>query len=264
MRGVRDYAVPKPKGVTRIVALGDSLTFGFDEPDDATWPAQLESALPGTEVPNLASPGYAHDQMYFALVDSGVALEPDIVVLAFYDNDVWRDELTYYSYEKPRFSRFNGQWLLENVPVPTPEEVRLRFLAMPLLYALPRGLLELRGLHGETPSDPWLAGEILRRTRLAAEGAGARFVVLNLPTRPEAPPRQDGFFYDFCAKTGAECVDPWPLFRAMAGTEDRAALRERYVHGYDENHYTRAGYAVVAEALRRYLAAQPASAPGRQ
>jgi hypothetical protein len=111
--------------------------------------------------------------------------------------------------------------------------------------------------------DPQRAREILRRTRLAAEGAGARFLVLNMPRLPDAPPSTEGFFYDYCARTRAECVDPWPLFRAMAGTDDRAALSARYLHAHD-SHYTRAGLAVAAEALRRYLTAQPGSGPGRQ
>jgi hypothetical protein len=112
IRGSREYADPKPSSVLRMVALGDSVTFGVGVPDDATWPAQLEAALPGVEVLNLGEPAYAHDQMYFALRDDGMAFEPDAVILGFYDNDLGRNELTFYCSEKPRFSRTPGGYPL--------------------------------------------------------------------------------------------------------------------------------------------------------
>jgi lysophospholipase L1-like esterase len=251
MRGAHEYAVPKPASITRIVALGDSLTFGEGVPDDATWPAQLEAALPGTEVANLGERAYAHDQMYFALVDDGVPLAPDVVILGFYDNDVWRDDLLFYGFEKPRFSFVGGQWIVENVPVPTPREDRARYLAMPLLYAVPRGLFDA---YREPSADSHgaRAREVLRWIARATEDAGARFILVNLPEHPDEPVGDRGFFYEYCARAGAECVDPWPLFHTMAGTDDAAALRERYLRPHDI-HYSRAGYGVVAEALRRHL-----------
>ena len=57
-------------------------------------------------------------------------------------------------------------------------------------------------------------------------------------------------------RTAAECVDPWPAFRAAAGTDDPAALRSRYRRPGDI-HYSRDGYAVVAEALRQHFAERP-------
>jgi lysophospholipase L1-like esterase len=256
-RGVREFALPKPPGVVRIVALGDSLTFGEGVKDDETWPAQLEGALPGTEVANLGERAYAHDQMYYALSDDGLPIDPDLVIVGFYPNDVWRDVLTYYCYEKPRFSLGASGWQIENVPVPTPTEVRNHYLLLPLVYAVPEAVVDAftePSMSVEGGDDR--AGEIFRRMRAATEQHGARFVVVNMPEHLDNPPDNHGFFHDYCATSGAECVDAWPLFRAMADTEDPNELRKRYLRPNDI-HYSRAGYAVVVEALRRHFAERP-------
>jgi hypothetical protein len=264
MRGSREYSVPKPEAVVRVVALGDSFTFGVGVPDDATWPAQLEAALPGSEVVNLGEPAYAHDQMYFALSDEGLKLEPDVVIVGFYPNDVVRDELTFYCAEKPRFTLGAEGWHVENVPVPLPWDVHDHYRELPLVYAIPRALIEasLQPSIDERTGEE-RATEILRRMRKLVEAAGARFLLVHLPDQPDAPPNTSGFFHEFCAKTGTECVDPWPRFRETAGTDDSAALRARYRRPNNDIHYSRAGYAVVAEALRLHFTAHPI-VPGRE
>jgi hypothetical protein len=255
LRGLKEFPVPKPAGVIRIVTLGDSLTFGEGVADGETWPGQLQTDMPGVEVANFGERGYAHDQMYFALADDARKLQPDAVILGFYDNDVWRDELTYYCYEKPRFSPGPQGWQLENVPVPDPLTLRNRYLLMPLIYAVPRGLFDML-------SDPSMsvsggedrAEESIRRMREVATELGARFVIVNIPSRPEEPPRTDGFFHSYCSSTGTECVDPWPMFHA--GNEDADTIKTRYLRPHDI-HYSKAGYGVVAEALRRHFAEHP-------
>lgn len=257
MRGTREFGVPKPPGVVRIVAIGDSFTFGEGVPDDATWPAQLERAMPGVEVANLGERAYAHDQMYFALQDEGMRLEPDAVILGFYKNDAWRDELTFYCFEKPRFSPGPDGWHVENLPVPTPWQVHDHYLALPLLYELPRVLSDSAEVTPETDrSGEERAAEILRRTAALATSAGARFVVVNLPDKPGDPGEPHGFFDTWCEQTHTECVDTSSVFRAEAKGAELAAARARFQRPNDI-HYSREGYAVVAEALRAYFAEHP-------
>jgi lysophospholipase L1-like esterase len=264
MRGTREFAVPKPSSVVRIVALGDSFTFGVGVPDDATWPAQLEAGLPGVEVANLGQPAFAHDQMYFALADDGVPLEPDAVILGFYEHDLERNELTFYCAEKPRFSPSPAGWIVENQPIPDPADVYDRVKRLPLVYVVPKVLLEMvTQPRSDDRSRAERGTEILRRIRATAAAAGARFILVNLPDHPESPAHRDGFFWDHCDRTGAECVDPWPRFRIAAGTDDEAALRARYRCAPHDIHYSRAGYAVVADALRAYLADHPITARAR-
>lgn len=257
MRGAREYPVPRPPGVIRVAAVGDSFTFGEGLPDDQTWPAQLERAVPGTEVMNLGERAYAHDQMFFALQDDGMPLQPDAVILGFYLNDLWRDELTFYCAEKPRFSPTPGGWVTDNFPVPTPWDAHDRARRLPLLYAVPRVLLEAATLPAlDDRSGEQRGAEAITRMRRLAEGSGARFVIVNLPDHPERPPQGRGFFHDYCARTGAECVDAAPLFRPAAGTADPDAMRARFQGRYGI-HYSPEGYAVVAEALRRHFAERP-------
>jgi lysophospholipase L1-like esterase len=257
MRGVNELRAPRPASVARVIALGDSFTFGEGVADDATWPSQLEAALPDTEVANLGERAYAHDQMYFALRDDGLPLQPDAVILGFYENDRWRDELSFYCSDKPRFSRGADGWRIENVPVPSPWDAYDRTRRVPLLYALPQLLREMATLAPQDDhSGEDRAEEILRQMRAMTDAAGARFVLVSLPDHPEQPPESKTFFHDYCARTAAECVDPWPAFRTTAGTDDPVALRNRYQRPQDI-HYSREGYAVVAEALRQHFAARP-------
>lgn len=77
----------KPPGVLRVIALGDSSTFGMGVPYEDTWCAQLEARLAALGVPaeviDAGVIGFTIDQgleRYDALVHE---LSPDIVISAF-------------------------------------------------------------------------------------------------------------------------------------------------------------------------------------
>jgi lysophospholipase L1-like esterase len=80
------------RGHTRVVALGDSVTFGNDLSYGETWSAALERRLradvPEVEVLNLGLGGYDTVQEVATLEDIGLAFEPAHVVLGFCVNDV--------------------------------------------------------------------------------------------------------------------------------------------------------------------------------
>jgi lysophospholipase L1-like esterase len=85
----------KEPGVVRIVALGDSFTWGDKiATSDSTWPAQLERDLrsaPGgreVEVINLGQKGYTTVNEAESLRRLGWQFDPDIVVVQFYLNDI--------------------------------------------------------------------------------------------------------------------------------------------------------------------------------
>lgn len=89
-RGFRTppFADAKAAGVTRVVALGESTTFGAFVEDDQSYPrqlaARLDAAAPGRfEVINLAVPGYSSRQGIELLRRQVLALRPDIVLFAF-------------------------------------------------------------------------------------------------------------------------------------------------------------------------------------
>jgi hypothetical protein len=91
-RDDRDYDLAKPAGTFRILVLGDSVTFGHGSVH--TYPRLLEDALRewrpdvGWQVWNLGVPGYNTTQVLVHLLDVGPSFQPDLVVVAFYENDL--------------------------------------------------------------------------------------------------------------------------------------------------------------------------------
>jgi hypothetical protein len=93
MRDVeRSYT--KPQGAFRIVALGDSHTFGWGVTRDEAWPAVLEGLLheriPGRsfEVWNLGVPGYNTVQEVRSIELRLAQLQPDVVIINYVSNDM--------------------------------------------------------------------------------------------------------------------------------------------------------------------------------
>jgi lysophospholipase L1-like esterase len=90
----REVALPKPPGRLRIVVVGDSVTLGWGVNDGDTFPAQLEAILRGRfpnrdlEVINLGVGGYDTRQEVTLLERNVARLDPDVVLVGFYSNDV--------------------------------------------------------------------------------------------------------------------------------------------------------------------------------
>jgi lysophospholipase L1-like esterase len=93
--GYRDVTFPrqKPKNEIRILALGDSVTFGGWVLASETFTEQLESNLNekfpenSYQVINAGTPGNGPMQEYFDL-EEGLVFEPDAIILQFTLNDV--------------------------------------------------------------------------------------------------------------------------------------------------------------------------------
>jgi len=93
--GLRGREVePKRPGEFRVLALGDSLTYGQGVGDDETLPATLEAELarrdPGTSwsVVNAGHRAYDTPQELALLGELGEAIQPDLVLLCWYWNDL--------------------------------------------------------------------------------------------------------------------------------------------------------------------------------
>jgi len=83
----------KPSGRFRIVVMGDSITFGNGVRDEETYSSQLaqklhEAGFRRAEVINAGIPGYDTWQEALLLEEVVLPLDPDLVVLGFYENDV--------------------------------------------------------------------------------------------------------------------------------------------------------------------------------
>src|SRR5262245_45917719 len=90
---------PKAPGELRVLFLGDSLTYGQGVADDETVPYTLERGLRAREpdrawtVVNGGVRAYGTAQELGLLEELGARIEPDVVVLGWYWNDVAEREI---------------------------------------------------------------------------------------------------------------------------------------------------------------------------
>jgi len=71
-----------------VAVFGDSITFGYGVNDDQTLTAYMSELLPGYNMINTAVPGYNLGQETDVLRKKIVPLDPEIIVLVFYFNDL--------------------------------------------------------------------------------------------------------------------------------------------------------------------------------
>ncbi|MEZ4219228.1 MAG: GDSL-type esterase/lipase family protein [Myxococcota bacterium] len=88
----RERALAKPPGAFRVVAIGDSVTFGFGVELEEAWPSRLEERLravrPDAEVLDLGIGGYNPYTESELLRGRGLAFAPDVVLVQFCVNDL--------------------------------------------------------------------------------------------------------------------------------------------------------------------------------
>ena len=97
--GFRDYeySIKKPNNTIRIIAIGDSFTFGLGVELEDSWPKQLEKILNENnknknihyQVLNLGVPGYNFEQYFENIRVNALKLQPDIIIIAFIRNDAY-------------------------------------------------------------------------------------------------------------------------------------------------------------------------------
>jgi hypothetical protein len=91
LRNNKDIEYEKPKGVTRILSLGDSHTQGYEVSQSNTFSAIIDKYLNTngykTEVINSGVSGFSTAEELIYLENEGIKYNPDVVVLGFYAND---------------------------------------------------------------------------------------------------------------------------------------------------------------------------------
>ena len=101
----REYDATKPPGSLRILALGDSWTFGVGMNNEDTWPKRLESLLTSPERPvavmNTGVSGYEtyHEAFYYK--ELAPEFQHDLVLVGIYPvNDVHAKDRKYARYRR--------------------------------------------------------------------------------------------------------------------------------------------------------------------
>jgi len=214
-------------GSIRVLALGDSTTFGWTVPDDEAYPPRLERVLnrasDGTryQVLNAGVAGYTSYQGLVYLRERGLGLKPAIVVIGFGFNELYRlgDDETRLARERLVLPvlRLND-FLVERSRL-------YRWLSWEASAAA-RSRLDYR-------VAPERYGENLREMTRLARGHGARVVLLDFFARPlvDAPERK------------------FPEKLAAVSAELEAPLVVYYGPRLDVVHPTSAGYGILAHDI---------------
>lgn len=122
--GLRDDEITekKPEGVFRVLALGDSFTLGFGVNREDLFVDIMEEwwTREGRriEVINAGTEGYSTDQEVAWLETVGAKLDPDLVLLFPYENDIyWNGRDQYTNKLKPRYNA-DGTREMRTFPAP--------------------------------------------------------------------------------------------------------------------------------------------------
>jgi lysophospholipase L1-like esterase len=84
-----EISVETPPGRIRVLVLGDSMTYGVGVEYEETYSAVLESLDPRLQVINTGVPGYCGEQELLVLEEFIERLAPDVVLVAYFWNDLW-------------------------------------------------------------------------------------------------------------------------------------------------------------------------------
>ena len=213
-----EIAIEKPPGRTRVLVLGDSMTYGVGVEYEETFGAVLETLAPRLQVINTGVPGYCGEQQLLLLEEFIGRLSPDVVLVAYFWNDLWapvQGNLRHFEVRDGALHRIPHEPITAQHPafagLREKHEQRLRgygFLSYQShLYRflsdrfklLGYAIRDLRGEATEVESGgeldeseeaaAWeLSSALLRAQRDLAHAHGARFVVLVVPDQVQVEP----------------------------------------------------------------------------
>jgi lysophospholipase L1-like esterase len=272
-----------------IIAVGDSLTFGFGVKDEEAWPSVLARALPRSRVINLGLMGACPEQ-YLRLYETvGAKMRPRVLLVGlFLGNDF---------HEAPGFDRWvksksGGNYMLSQSP---PLRFSLRHPRQGIkglltrysyLYNLVRVMRANGGNNSaERRAFPLANGHqlllfpnrlaqsvtmgqpghvefeqvfrpISRMSAISMENGTHMLVVFQpskeeiyLPLLGDPAPDAGGPLRTALQKQGIDCLDLTPAFRQRARAGDQLFFEA-------DGHPNRLGYALIAEEILTYLTEQ--------
>jgi lysophospholipase L1-like esterase len=256
-RGLRGPAVgPRRPGVARLVAIGDSFTYGHGVQDDEAYPAVLARTLAArghaVEVVNAGVPGYSTDQAYAWARRDGLALEPDLLLVGVHCSDLSDN------HERPLYDVVDGR-LMARAATAT----RLYRLGS-VLGQIPSVVRESRTFellvasfdwHEPPPAHPAAELEAWSRAkiRLAAVDLAARVPALAVVLMPckrslAAEPDPYGPLAGELAAAGIRVLAAAPALAAAAGTLAPLFFR-------DDPHLNRDGTAALGRVVADFVEA---------
>jgi lysophospholipase L1-like esterase len=246
--GFRDleFAVKKRPGERRILAVGDSFTFGSGVQLEDTWPQILERLLSeGRSTPvEVINGGFAaggHTPAHYAdwVGSHGAAFSPDLVIVGLCLNDL-SPRVGLLSYPVVEVEPFLGG--VSRIVDAIRREIEQRRVVAATYDATL--LVEL----DPTTWNDTQAG--LRQMRDDLAHRSIRYLVAILPMLSQLGPRHPNrglhrLVAEFCGQEGIDCLDLLPAFEGRAE-------RSLWVHPTDQ-HPNDVGNRILAEGIRDHL-----------
>ena len=268
LRADRSYG-PKPEGVSRVIALGDSFTFSGGTSFLEAWPAVLERLLNSDgnsagafEVVNTGHPGWGTVQQATWFAREGFSLRPDLVLVAMTPNDLTdnrfdppgaftvKDGLLVNRFFEagpgPEYQRHREKWY--SLPGYVERSELLRRLRLLFRSAPPRGAAWQVTLDSDAQLLHARTEQSLLSLRDTAAAVGAHLGIVLITFREQLVPMAEGHdpeaFGDRWTSWGAEhgipVVDTYPAVRNLPDPTS--------VYGRWDHHHNAAGNRLVAEA----------------
>lgn len=263
-------AIPKPQGRSRVIFVGDSVTFGRGVHDAETYPSQFERIVAANsphvmvDVVNGGVDGY-NTRQAVGRVKQLLDFDPDLVIVGFYSNDVPDALGDDRSGTRISGSAHEGRVMYINPVLPTFWGAQLR--KSRALHVSGRALkqftgfgegatsrftLEMDVLNGRSSPEQEQAWESIRLAleSLSALGRDHGFAIalVILPCReqvlgqfPDA--RYQARVRNLAEPLGFRVIDP------LARLVDAAKTYGDLFIPYDRNHPTATGYRIIAQAI---------------
>ena len=274
-KGLRDreYNYSKPDGIKRIVVLGDSFTWGIGVEDKERYTEILEdSLLKNIQVMNMGAAGYGNDQELLFLREEGVKYSPDVVIVAFYHNDLTNNmhSFQYFQYKPMFVLDAENKLILTNVPVPQKGFLSFGMLLYTHSHTFhflferlqSRGILDklIKMVFGKKDASTTnvsyiterqngynLTKAILREIDAVAEANNAKTMIVIFPFRAHVKnkncdPEINGALVDFGKESNIPVLDLLPEFREHAKNGEQLYFK-------NDSHWNANGHRLAAELI---------------
>lgn len=271
--GLRNVEEPSANAF-RIVAVGDSQTFGPFVANDDTWPAWAENYLRRrqqsvgpTQVFNAGIVGYTIVDELAYLKDKGVAFKPQLVVLGVFENDL-RDLLKEKGgvRKRPRhvigFVNWLGTVFRHSAVVQFVDQIKTEIKLRAAGVDIERGVRGATGWAPPSPEDAGLAKRFtdhFNETVTLLKSHAIELAVIFIPAAdcmdPHKPSVTGPVIRAAATATGTPFLDLTPIFQAQPDPVSRLYMLQRGANGTlaGDGHLSREGNAVAGEALAEWL-----------
>ena len=284
---VEGMAPTEIQGSHRVIAVGDSLTYGWNVSHTQAWPEQLRLLLQPrpVEILNFGVPGYDAEQIATLVEQRLDAWEPDVLLWCTYTNDIYPT----YTYQSARLNApvFVGTSIPAEARI-VPDAVGLPLVAHSALFRLLQGGVLARTQFTNHPGMDWYDGWLGRIQRWADANDVPLLVLAMAPhilARPErcgdlGPDpywcRSSEMYYGQITATlrqhGLQWIDGLAAFQEQSRQTGQESWFPPQLR--DPDHPSAEGHALMARTIAPALAElidrlpghawTPAGTPGRQ